>query len=65
MPFEVIRSAGGGGIVSALAAKAGIAPAEAEEALRALLPEVGHAIRRTEESGAGAAAVSAALHALS
>jgi hypothetical protein len=60
--FEVIRSAGGGRFVSALATKAGIAPGEAEEALRALLPEVGRAIRRTGESGSGAAATSAAMH---
>ena len=60
--FETIRSAGGGGIVAALAAKARIGPDEAEEALRALLPEIGRAIRRTEESGSGAAVVSAAMH---
>jgi hypothetical protein len=60
--FDTIRSAGGGGIVAALAAQAGIGPDEAEEALAALLPEIGHAIRRTEESGSGAAAVSAAMH---
>jgi hypothetical protein len=60
--FDVIRSAGGGKFVDALAARAGIPPDEAEEALRALLPEVGHAIRQTEESGSGAAAVSAAMH---
>jgi hypothetical protein len=60
--FDVICSAGGGAFVSALAARAGIAPGEAEEALRALLPEVGHAIRRTEESGSGAAVVHAAMH---
>ncbi|MGH6919699.1 MAG: DUF937 domain-containing protein [Geminicoccaceae bacterium] len=60
--FDIIRSAGGGGIVAALAAKAGIEPGEAEEALGALLPEIGRAIRRTEESGSGAAAVSAAMH---
>ena len=60
--FDAIRSAGGGKFVDALAARAGIPPGEAEEALRALLPEVGHAIRQTEESGSGAAAVSAAMH---
>jgi hypothetical protein len=60
--LDTIRSAGGGEIVAALAAKARIGPDEAEEALRALLPELGHAIRRTEESGSGAAVVSAALH---
>ena len=60
--FETIRSAGGGGIVTALAAKGRIGPDEAEEALRALLPEIGRAIRRAEESGSGAAVVSAAMH---
>ncbi|HEX5079590.1 MAG TPA: DUF937 domain-containing protein [Geminicoccaceae bacterium] len=60
--FDTIREAGGGRIVAALAAKAGIGPDAAEEALRALLPEIGHAIRRMEESGSGAAVVSAAMH---
>jgi hypothetical protein len=60
--LDTIRSAGGGEIVAALAAKARIGPEEAEEALRALLPEVGRAIRRAEESGSGAAVVSAAMH---
>jgi len=60
--FDTIRAAGGGEIVATLAAKAGIGPDEAEEALRALLPEIGRAIRRTEESGSGAAVVSAAMH---
>jgi hypothetical protein len=60
--FDVIRSAGGGKFVNALAARAGIEPGEAEEAMRALLPEIGHAIRKTEESGSGAAAISAAMH---
>jgi hypothetical protein len=59
--LDTIRSAGGGEIVAALAAKARIGPDEAEEALRALLPEIGRAIRRTEESGSGAAVVSAAM----
>jgi hypothetical protein len=59
--FDTIRSAGGGKFVNALAAKTGIEPDEAEEALRALLPEIGHAIRRTEESGSGAAVVHAAM----
>jgi hypothetical protein len=60
--LDTIRSAGGGEIVAALAAKARIGPDEAEDALRALLPEIGRAIRRTEESGSGAAVVSAAMH---
>lgn len=60
--FDAIRAAGGGKFVAALASKAGITPDEAEEAMRALLPEIGHAIRQTEESGSGAAVVSAAMH---
>jgi hypothetical protein len=60
--FDTIRAAGGGEIVAALAAKAGIGPDDAEEALQALLPAIGHAIRQTEESGSGAAVVSAAMH---
>lgn len=59
--FDVIRSAGGGRFVKALAAKAGVAPAEAEEAMRVMLPEIGQAIRRTEERGSGAAV---AVHAM-
>ena len=59
--FDTIREAGGGSILTALAAKAGVGPDEAEEALRALLPEIGRAIRRTEESGSGAAAVHATM----
>lgn len=59
--LDTIRSAGGGKIVGALAAEASVRPGEAEEALRALLPEVGRAIRRTEESRSGAAAVVAAM----
>jgi hypothetical protein len=60
--FDMIRAAGGGKFVAALASQAGIQPDEAEEAMRALLPEIGRAIRRTEESGSGAAAVSHAMH---
>lgn len=60
--FDTIRSAGGGKFVAALASQAGIEPAEAEEALRAMLPEVGSAIRRAEESGSGAAVVVDAMH---
>jgi hypothetical protein len=59
--FDTIRSAGGGKFIDALAARAGIAPGAAEEAMAALLPEIGHAIRRTEESGSGAAVVHAAM----
>jgi hypothetical protein len=60
--FEMIRAAGNGRFVAALAARAGVTPADAEETMRVLLPEIGHAIGRTEESGSGAAAVSAAMH---
>jgi hypothetical protein len=60
--LDVIRSAGGGRFVAALASRAGATPGEAEEALRAMLPEIGRAIRRTGESGSGAAATSAAMH---
>jgi hypothetical protein len=60
--FDVIRTAGGGRFVSALANHAGVSPDEAEEAMRALLPEIGHAIRATEESGSGAAAMVHAMH---
>jgi hypothetical protein len=60
--FDTIRSAGGGKFVAALAGQAGIEPAQAEEALRAMLPEVGSAIRRAEESGSGAGVVVEAIH---
>ena len=60
-PLDVLKSAEGGEIVTSLAAAAGIAPSAAEEALRALLPELGRALRRTGESRSGAAAVHAAM----
>jgi hypothetical protein len=60
--FDIIRSAGGGETIGALAAEAGLKPEEAEQALRALLPELGGAIRRAGESRSGAAAVHAAMH---
>jgi hypothetical protein len=60
--LNIIRAAGGGAIAGALAAEAGLEPMEAEQALRALLPELGHAIRRAGESRSGAAAVHAAMH---
>jgi hypothetical protein len=59
--FDVIRSAGEGEIVATLASEAGVGRAAAEQALRALLPELGRAIRRSGESGAGVPAVHAAL----
>jgi hypothetical protein len=60
--FDIIRSAGSGEIVDALAGEAGLEAAEAEQALRVLLPEFGRAIRRAGESRSGAAAVHAAMH---
>ena len=60
--YEIIRSAGQGKFLAALGAKAGIGQDEAAEALRAMLPEIGSAIRATEESGSGAAAMVAAMH---
>ena len=59
--FDVIRSAGRGEIVATLASEAGVGRDAAEQALHALLPEIGRAIRRSGESGAGVAAVDAAL----
>ena len=59
--FEVIRSAGEGAIVANLAAEAGVDRTTAEDGLRALLPELGRAIRRTGEGGARTPALEAAL----
>ena len=59
--YDVIRSAGGGEIVAALAQHAEISRSQAEQALRTLLPELGRAIRRTGESRTGAPAVHAAM----
>ena len=59
--FDIIRSAGQGAIVARLAARAGLDEREAEEALRALLPELGRAIERAGGSRTGAAAVHAAM----
>ena len=59
--FEIIRSAGKGEIVRTLATEAGLDDSQAEEALRALLPEIGRAIRRTGESRSGAAAAHASM----
>jgi hypothetical protein len=59
--FEVIRSAGQGAIVANLAAQAGVDRSAAEQGLRALLPELGRAIRRTGEGGARTPALEAAL----
>lgn len=59
--FEVIRSAGKGEIVANLAAETGVDRSAAEEGLRALLPELGRAIRRAGEGGARTPALEAAL----
>jgi hypothetical protein len=59
--FEIIRSAGKGEIVRTLAAEAGLDDSQAEEALCALLPEIGRAVRRTGESRSGAAAAHAVM----
>jgi Bacterial protein of unknown function (DUF937) len=59
--YEVIRSAGGGEVVEALAREAGVSREQAERALRLLLPDLGRAIRRTAESRTGAPAVHAAM----
>jgi hypothetical protein len=59
--FDAIRSAGQGEIVGALAREAGIERAEAEQALRTLLPELGRAIRASGESRPEAPAIHAAL----
>jgi hypothetical protein len=59
--YDVIRSAGDGEIVGALAEQAGVSRDQAERALRVLLPELGRAIRRTAESPTRAPAVRAAM----
>ena len=59
--FNIIRSHGNGAIVANLAAIAGLERSEAEEALEALLPELGRAIQRAGRSRSGAAAVHAAM----
>jgi len=59
--YNIIRSAGGGEIVKSLAAVCGLEQSEVEEALRALLPEIGRAIRRAGESRSGAAAAHAMM----
>jgi hypothetical protein len=59
--YDVIRSAGDGAIVGALAKQTGVSRDQAERALRTLLPELGRAIRRTAASPTGAPAVHAAM----
>jgi hypothetical protein len=58
---DIIRSAGGGEFVGTLARQAQVSRAQAEHALRVLLPDLGRAIRRTAESRTGAPAVHAAM----
>jgi hypothetical protein len=59
--LAIIRSAGDGAIVANLAATAGLDQSQTEEALAALLPELGRAIQRAGQSRSGAAAVHAAM----
>jgi hypothetical protein len=59
--YEIIRAAGGGGIVEQLAKEAGVGRDQAEQALRTFLPGLGRAIRRTGESRTGAPLVHAAM----
>jgi hypothetical protein len=59
--YDIIQSAGGGEIVEALAKETEISRDQADRALRLLLPDLGHAIRRTAESRTGAPAVHAAM----
>jgi hypothetical protein len=59
--LEMMRDSGGGEIVRTLASRAGLDQSETEEALRALLPELGRAIERAGRSRSGAAAVHAAM----
>jgi hypothetical protein len=59
--YELIRSAGEGEIIGALAKQAQVSRDQADRALRVLLPELGRAIRRTAESQIGAPAVRAAM----
>jgi hypothetical protein len=59
--YDVIRSAGEGEIIGALAKYAQVSRDQADRALRVLLPELGRAIRRTAESPTGAPAVHAAM----
>ena len=51
--YDVIRSAGDGEIVGALAAQAGVSRDQAERALRVLLPDLGRAIRRAADERGG------------
>jgi hypothetical protein len=59
--YENIRTAGGGAVVAELAKDAGVTRDQAEQALRALLPELGRALRGAGERATGAPAVHAAM----
>ncbi len=59
--LEIIRNRGGGAIVRTLAGSTNLDQGETEEALAALLPELGRAIQRAGGSRSGAAAVHAAM----
>jgi hypothetical protein len=60
--LEIIRAEGDGAIMRQLAATTGVDQSETEQALSALLPELGRAIQRAGHSSSGAAAVHAAMH---
>jgi hypothetical protein len=47
--YDVIRAAGGGEVVGALANAAELSRDQAQQALRILLPDLGRAVRRTGE----------------
>jgi hypothetical protein len=59
--YDNIRAAGRGEILDALAKNVGVGRDQADAALRTLLPEIGHAIRRAGERRTGAPTVHAAL----
>jgi Bacterial protein of unknown function (DUF937) len=59
--YDVIRAAGGGEVVGALAHAAELTRDQADQALRILLPDLGRAVRRTAESRTGAPAVHAVM----
>jgi hypothetical protein len=59
--FDIIPSADDGEIVATLARQAGIGRSEAEQVVQSVLPELGRAIQRSGEGGAGAEAVQTAM----
>jgi hypothetical protein len=60
--LEIIRAEGDGAILRQLALTTGVDQSATEQALAALLPELGQAIQRAGHSRSGAAAVHAAMH---